>query len=216
MQMSVQLKIVKIGGQASDGGSLELSDAAFGKEFNEPLVHQVVTAYQAGGRAGTRAQKNRAAVRGGGAKPWRQKGSGRARAGTIRSPLFRGGGVIFPASNTDFSQKVNRKMYRAAMRSILSELNRQERLVVVDRLAMEQPSTKALAATLKTLGAAAAGAGKALLVLAEDDHNVQLSARNLASVAVCESRSIDPLALLSHDKVVVTVDAAKQIDEALQ
>ncbi len=214
MQMSVQLKIVKIGGQVSDGGSLELSDAAFGKEFNEPLVHQVVTAYQAGGRAGTRAQKNRAAVRGGGAKPWRQKGSGRARAGTIRSPLFRGGGVIFPAANADFSQKVNRKMYRAAMRSILSELNRQERLVVVDRLAMEQPSTKALAATLKTLGAAEAG--KALLVLAEDDHNVQLSARNLASVAVCESRSIDPLALLSHDKVVVTVDAAKQIDEALQ
>ena len=215
MPMSVQLKIVKTGGDsAKAGGSLDVSDAAFGKAFNEPLVHQVVTAYQAGARAGTRAQKNRAAARGGGAKPWRQKGSGRSRAGTIRSPLFRGGGVAFPATTADYSQKVNRKMYRAAMCSILSELNRQERLLVVEQLALEKPSTKALAALLVTLDA-----NKALLVLAEDDHNVdnvELSARNLASVAVCDSRGLNPLSLISHDKVVVTVDAAKQIDEALQ
>ena len=179
--------------------------------FNEPLVHQVVIACQAGRRAGTRAQKNRAAVRGGGAKPWRQKGSGRARAGTIRSPIFRGGGVVFPAANKDFSQKINRKMYRAAMRSILSELHRQERLIVVQELVMERPSTRALAATLAALDASGA-----LLVLAGEDRNVELSARNLAAVSVCSGGRVDPLALLSHDKVVVTVDAARKLDEALQ
>ncbi|MDD9810983.1 MAG: 50S ribosomal protein L4 [Gammaproteobacteria bacterium] len=209
--MTVQLKINPTGGGKSKSRNLDLSDAAFGIDFNEALVHQVVVAYQAGRRAGTRAQKNRAAVRGGGAKPWRQKGGGRARAGSIRSPIFRGGGVTFPATTKDFSHKVNRKMYRAAMRSILSELHRQERLVVVDQLAMDAPSTKQLAATLRALDA-----GRALVVLAGDDRNVELSARNLASVEVCVSGQIDPVSLISYDKVVVTVDAARQIDEALQ
>jgi len=210
--MTMQLKINAIAG---GGDSLEVSEAAFGDAFNEALVHQVVVAYQAGRRAGTRAQKNRAAVRGGGAKPWRQKGGGRARAGSIRSPIFRGGGVTFPAATKDFSHKVNRKMYRAAMRSILSELHRQERLIVVDQLAMDAPSTKALAATLKSLDAGR----RALLVLAGGDSNagnVELSARNLAAVEVCAGGQIDPVSLISFDKVVVTADAARQIDEALQ
>jgi len=209
--MAVQLTINKSAG--GQGGKLDLSEITFGKEFNEPLIHQVVVAYQAGARAGTRAQKNRAAVSGGGAKPWRQKGTGRARAGTIRSPIFRGGGVTFPASNKDFSQKVNRQMYRAAMRSILSELNRQERLIVVDELSMDEPKTKALYSTLEALGASSA---RALLVLAEDNQNIELSARNLKAVSVCNSRQIDPLNLISHDKVVITVDAVRKIDEALQ
>jgi len=211
--MTVQLKINAIG-KKRGGGDLDLSEAAFGGDFNEALVHQVVVAYQAGGRAGTRAQKNRAAVRGGGAKPWRQKGGGRARAGSIRSPLFRGGGVTFPASTKDFSHKVNRKMYRAAMRSILSELHRQERLIVVDRLAFDAPSTKTLAATLASLGAE-----RALVVLAADDDsaaNIELSARNLPAVEVCASGQIDPVSLIRFDHVVATVDAARQIDEALQ
>ncbi len=208
--MTVQLKINPIAG--GRGGDLQLSAVTFGRAFNEPLVHQVVVAYQAGGRAGTRAQKNRAAVRGGGAKPWRQKGTGRARAGTIRSPIFRGGGVAFPASTKDFSQKVNRGMYRAAMRSILSELSRQKRLIVVDKITMDAPSTKQLAATLAQLNVAA----NTLLVLAQTDENVELSARNLASVSVCASGRINPLSLVSHDKIVLTVDAARQIDEALQ
>ena len=212
--MSVQLKINKTAGGRS--GKLDLSDAAFGRKFNQPLIHQVVVACQAGRRAGTRAQKNRGAVRGGGAKPWRQKGTGRARAGTIRSPIFRGGGLTFPASNKDFSQKVNRKMYRAAICSILSELNRQERLIVIDQLSMKQPSTRTLISTLETLGAIKAGAAKALVVLAAEDQNITLSARNLASISVCASGQIDPVALISHDKVVITADAAKLIDEALQ
>ncbi len=210
--MTIQLTINKPTGGTN--GTLDLSDAAFGGEFNEPLIHQVVIAYQAGSRAGTRAQKSRGAVRGGGVKPWRQKGTGRARAGTIRSPIFRGGGVIFPASTKDFSHKVNRKMYRAAMRSILSELHRQERLIVVDGLTMEQPSTKTLVATLNGLSSIVAT--KTLLVLAEVDRNIELSARNLWAVSVCASGCIDPVALISHDKVVVTVDAVRKIDEALQ
>ncbi|MGR3985118.1 MAG: 50S ribosomal protein L4 [Gammaproteobacteria bacterium] len=213
--MTVQLTVHKAAGGRQ--GKLDLSEAAFGRDFNQPLVHQVVTAYRAGGRAGTRAQKNRAAVRGGGAKPWRQKGTGRARAGTIRSPIFRGGGLAFPAQTKDFSQKVNRNMYRAAMRSILSELHRQERLIAVDGLGLEQPSTKALLATLGTLGAFDANAPRrCLIVLADDDRNVQLSARNIIGVSVCAGARIDPLSLISHEKIVVTLDAAKKIDEALQ
>jgi large subunit ribosomal protein L4 len=206
--MSVQLSINKSSGGQS--GSIDLSDA-FGAEYNEALIHQVVIAYQAGARAGTRAQKNRAAVAGGGAKPWRQKGTGRARAGTISSPIFRGGGRAFPAANRDFSQKVNRKMYRAAMRSILSELGRQDRLVVVDELAMDKPHTKSLVGTLASLDA-----NQALVVIAEDNANIELSARNLKHIAVCNSSEIDPVSLLSFDKVVVTVEAAKKIDEALK
>lgn len=206
--MSVQLTINKSGG--GESGSLDLSDA-FSAEYNEALIHQVVVAYQAGGRAGTSAQKNRAAVAGGGAKPWRQKGTGRARAGTVSSPIFRGGGRTFPATTRDYSQKVNRKMYRAAMRSILSELNRLDRLVVIDELTMDTPKTKALVDTLAGLGAS-----RSLVVTADDNDNIALSARNLHSVGVCNSREIDPVSLLSFDKVVVTVDAARIIDEALK
>ncbi len=206
--MSVQLAINNpAGGQ---NGTVDLSDA-FSADYNESLIHQVVVAYQAGARAGTKGQKNRAAVAGGGAKPWRQKGTGRARAGTIRSPIFRGGGVTFAASTRDHSQKVNRKMYRAAMRSILSELNRQGRLIVVDDFNMEQPKTRELATKLKGLDV-----GEALLVLGEDNDNIELSARNLPSVAVISSREIDPVSLISFDKVVATVSAVKNIDEVLK
>lgn len=206
--MAVQLSISKSGGGQS--GTIDLSDA-FGADYNEALIHQVVTAYQAGGRSGTRAQKNRSAVAGGGAKPWRQKGTGRARAGTISSPIFRGGGRAFPSSTQNFSHKVNRKMYRAAMRSILSELIRLERLVVVDAWAMDKPATKSLAQNLASMNAE-----KSLIVLAEDNANIELSARNLKLVSVCNSSEIDPVSLLSHEKVLVTVEAARKIDEALK
>ncbi len=207
--MGIQLQVSALGGGKS--GKVDLSDTTFGADFNENLVHQVVVAYQAGGRSGTRAQKNRAAVSGGGAKPWRQKGTGRARAGTIRSPLFTGGGRAFPASTRDFSQKVNRKMYRAAMRSILSELARQERLVVVDNLTMDAPKTKTLAETLGKLDAS-----RSLLVTDGENTNVELSARNLGSVSVCSNTEINPVDLIRFDKVVMTEAAVKSIDEALQ
>lgn len=207
--MTIQVKVNPVsGGKAAN---VDLSDAAFGAEFNESLVHQVVTAYQAGARSGTRAQKNRAAVSGGGSKPWKQKGTGRARAGTIRSPIFTGGGRAFPASTQDFSQKVNRKMYRAAMRQILSELNRQERLIVVDQIDMDSPKTKSLVETLSKLGAE-----QALIVLAEGNENIALSARNLGMVAVCTSSEIDPVSLIRFEKVIMTAEAAKNIDSALQ
>ena len=206
--MAIKVKVNPVsGGKASN---VDLSDGNFGVEFNEALIHQVVVAYQAGGRSGTRAQKNRSAVRGGGAKPWRQKGTGRARADTLRSPIFTGGGRAFPASTQDFSQKVNKKMYRAAMRSILSELNRQDRLVVVDGLSMDAPKTSSLVKTLNGLNA-----NQALIVTADEDKNVELSARNLQSVSVCNSKEIDPVSLIRHEKVVITADAAKNIDEAL-
>lgn len=207
--MTIQLKVNKLAG--GKAGKVDLSEANFGVDFNEALVHQVVRAYQAGGRSGTRAQKNRAAVRGGGGKPWKQKGTGRARAGTIRSPIFTGGGRAFPASTQDFSQKVNKKMYRAAMRSILSELTRQQRLVVIDELVMDMPKSKTLFETLHKLDAT-----QALIVLAEDNDNVALSARNLKWVAVCNSKEIDPVSLIRHEKVVITATAAKNIDEAWQ
>ena len=159
---------------AAGTGTVEVADATFGKEFNEALVHQVVTAYLAGGRQGTRAQKNRSDVRGGGKKPWRQKGTGRARAGTIRSPLWRSGGVTFAARPQDYTQKVNRKMYRAAMRSILSELVRQERLVAIEEFSVEAPKTKQVAAKLKELNLE-----KVLIVTEEVDETLYLAARNL-------------------------------------
>ncbi len=202
--MSVQLSINKSSG--GEAGKIDLSDA-FAVDYNEPLIHQVVVAYQAAGRSGTKGQKNRAAVKGGGAKPWRQKGTGRARAGTISSPIFRGGGRAFPASTRDFSQKVNRKMYRAAMCSILSELNRQERLIVVEEIAMDAPKTKEMTTMLSNLNAE-----KALIVLAEDNANIELSARNLNWVDVINSSEIDPVSLLSYEKIIMTVDAAKIID----
>ena len=194
----------------ASGGTVTVSEVAFGKEFNEPLVHQVVTAYMAAGRQGSKAQKTRSEVSGGGKKPWRQKGTGRARAGTIRSPLWRSGGVTFAAKPRDFEQKVNRKMYRGAMRCILSELVRQDRLVVVDSFDVSEPKTKALVAKLKDLGAQSA-----LIVAADVSENLYLAARNLPKVDVCDVQAADPVSLIAHEKVVVTVDALKKIEELL-
>ncbi|WP_163648095.1 50S ribosomal protein L4 [Modicisalibacter sp. 'Wilcox'] len=195
---------------AGAGGTVEVADATFGKEFNEALVHQVVTAYLAAGRQGTRAQKNRSDVRGGGKKPWRQKGTGRARAGTIRSPLWRSGGVTFAARPQDYTQKVNRKMYRAAMRSILSELIRQERLVVVEEFAVEAPKTKQLVAKLGELGLE-----KALIVTDEVDEKLYLAARNIPNVDVVDVPAADPVSLVAFDKVLVTVSALRKFEEKL-
>jgi large subunit ribosomal protein L4 len=191
-------------------GSVDVAEAAFAADFNEPLVHQVVTAYLAGSRAGTKAQKNRAAVRGGGAKPWRQKGTGRARAGTIRSPIWVGGGRTFAAKPRDHSQKVNKKMYRAALRSVLSELIRQERLVIVESLEIEAPKTKLLATKLKKLNL------DNVLVLNEAfDEKLFLAARNLPNVGICDAASIDPVVLIRFEKVLITLPALKLIEERL-
>lgn len=191
-------------------GSVDVAEAAFGADFNKPLVHQVVTAYLAGGRAGTKAQKNRAAVRGGGAKPWRQKGTGRARAGTIRSPIWVGGGRAFPAQPRNHEQKVNKKMYRAALRSVLSELVRQDRLVVVKELSLEAPKTKLLATKLKELDL------DSVLILNEAfDEKIFLAARNLPNVGICDAGSIDPVVLIRFEKVLVTLPALKLIEERL-
>ena len=194
----------------ASAGTVEVSDATFGKEFNEALVHQVVTAYLAGGRQGTRAQKNRSDVRGGGKKPWRQKGTGRARAGTIRSPLWRSGGVTFAARPQDHSQKVNRKMYRAAMRSILSELVRQERLVAVEEITVDAPKTKQLVAKLGELGLE-----KVLIVTEEVDEKLYLAARNIPNVDVVDVAAADPVSLVAFDKVLVTVSALRKFEEKL-
>ena len=192
------------------GAAVELSEVAFGREFNEALVHQVVTAYLAGGRQGTRAQKSRADVSGGGKKPWRQKGTGRARAGTIRSPIWRSGGVAFAAKPRDYAQKVNRKMYRAAMRSIFSELVRQERLVVVEDLSVEAPKTKLFNAKLKDLGVS-----NALIVAESVEENLHLASRNIPHVDVRDVAGLDPVSLVAFENVVVTVPALKKIEEML-
>ena len=196
--------------KTQDSGSVEVLDAAFGVEFNEALIHQVVTAYLAGGRAGTKAQKNRAAVRGGGAKPWAQKGTGRARAGTIRSPIWVGGGRTFAAQPRSFEQKVNKKMYRAAMRSMLSELVRQDRLVVVKELDLEAPKTKLLAAKLKELDLS-----NVLILNEAFNEKLFLAARNLQNVGICDASSIDPVVLIRFEKVLVTLPALKLIEERL-
>src|SRR3990167_2751708 len=194
----------------ASGGTVTVSEVAFGKEFNEPLVHQVVTAFMAGGRQGSQAQKNPSEVRGGGKKPGEKKRTGRARAGTIRSPLWRSGGVTFAAKPRDFEQKVNRKMYRGAMRCILSELVRQGRLVVVQDLVVAEPKTKLLLAKLKELQVESA-----LIVAGEVSENLFLSARNLPRVDVCDVQAADPVSLIAHDKVIITVDALKKIEELL-
>lgn len=192
------------------GSAVELSDVAFGREFNEALVHQVVTAYLAGGRQGSRAQKTRGEVSGGGKKPWRQKGTGRARAGSIRSPIWVGGGRAFAAKPQDWSQKVNRKMYRGAMQCILAELIRQDRLVLVDDISISAPKTKELIAKLKDLNAP-----KALIVTNEVDENLYLAARNIPYVSVLGSTEVDPVSLIAFDKVIMSVAAAKEIDGVL-
>ena len=195
---------------AGANGSVEVSDLAFGKEFNEALVHQVVNAYLAGARQGTKAQKTRSEVSGGGAKPFRQKGTGRARAGTIRSPIWRSGGVTFAAKPRNHSQKVNKKMYRAAMRCIFSELVRQDRLVVVDQFTMDTPKTKQFIAKMKEFDLA-----NALIVTEDVEANLYLAARNVPHVDVRDVAGIDPVSLVGFDKVVVTVPALKKIEEAL-
>ena len=192
------------------GSAVELSEVAFGREFNEALVHQVVTAYLAGGRQGSKAQKSRADVAGGGKKPFRQKGTGRARAGSIRSPIWVGGGKTFAARPQDWSQKVNRKMYRGAMQCILAELVRQDRLVLVEEFAVAAPKTKELLAKLNDLNAT-----RALIVTEAVDENLYLAARNIPHVDVVDAAAIDPVSLIAFDKVVMSVAAAKKIEVEL-
>ncbi len=204
----MELSVIKAGNAAA--GTVSVSDATFAREYNEDLVHQVVTAFMSGARQGTRAQKNRADVRGGGAKPWRQKGTGRARAGTRSSPIWRSGGVTFAAQPQDHAQKVNRKMYRAALRSIMSELARQDRLIVVESLDMDEPKTKVL---VKQLGEF--GLDNVLIVSAELNTNLYLASRNLHKVDVRDVASVDPVSLIAYDKVMVTIDAVKKFEEML-
>ncbi len=189
------------------GSAVELSDVAFGREFNEALVHQVVTAYLAGGRQGSRAQKTRGEVSGGGKKPWKQKGTGRARAGSIRSPIWVGGGRAFAAKPQDWTQKVNKKMYRGAMQCILAELIRQDRLVLVESISVSEPKTKELLGKLNELNAP-----KALIVTHEVDNNLYLAARNIPHVNVLGTREVDPVSLIAFDKVIMSVEAAKQFE----
>jgi large subunit ribosomal protein L4 len=201
----MKLKIV------SGGAELQVSDAAFGRKFNEALVHQVVTAYRNAGRAGTKAQKTRAEVRGGGKKPWAQKGTGQARAGSSRSPIWVGGGRAFAAKPRDFAPKVNRKMYRGALGSMLSELARTERLIVANDIPLEAPKTKLLASQLSKWELTSV-----LIVVEALDEKLFLAARNLPHVAVIEVARLDPLSLVSYDKVLATVGAVKMLEERLQ
>jgi len=204
------MKLSVINENGAVGTGIEVSDKVFGASFNEPLIHQVVTAYLAGGRQGTRGQKNRSAVSGGGAKPWRQKGTGNARAGTSRSPIWRGGGKTFPAKTQDFSQKVNKKMHKAALCSILSELARQDRLIAIDSISVDAPKTKALAEKLNKLNA-----NDALILTVDADKNLALSARNMKAVDVNTVSGVDPVSLVRHEKVILTKDAAKRFEEML-
>ena len=192
------------------GNAINVSEATFGRDFSEALVHQVVTAYLAGGRSGTKAQKNRSDVRGGGKKPWRQKGTGRARAGTIRSPIWRGGGQTFAARPQDHSQKVNRKMYRGALQAILSELVRQERLIVLDSFELSAPKTSELLAKLKDLGF-----DTGLIVTPEVEGDLFLATRNIPGVYALDVAGLDPVSLVAAEKVIMTVDAVKKIEEWL-
>lgn len=203
----MKLKLVNKSAQA---GEVQVSDTAFAREFNESLVHQVVVSYMAAGRAGTKRQKNKAEVRGGGRKPWRQKGTGSARAGSIRSPLWVGGGRAFAARPRDYSKKVNRKMYRAAMQSIFSELARQDRLTVVESLEIEQPKTKLLVEKLKSLGLE-----RALVLIEAYDEKLDLASRNLPYVEVLPAAAVDPVSLVQYDNVLATVGAVRVLEEKL-
>ncbi len=193
-----------------DAQALSVSETTFGREFNEALVHQVVVAYASAARQGSRAQKTRAEIAGSGKKPWRQKGTGRARSGSIKSPIWRSGGVTFAAKPQDHSQKVNRKMYRGALKSIFSELVRQERLVVVETFTVEAPKTKLLTQKLNDMNLK-----DVLIITSEVDENLFLAARNLYKVDVRDVAGIDPVSLIAFDKVVITVDAVKQVEEML-
>lgn len=189
---------------------LSVAESIFAREFNEALVHQVVVAYAAAARSGTRAQKSRGEVSASGRKPWRQKGTGRARAGSVASPIWRSGGVTFAASPANYEQKVNRKMYRGAMKSIFSELVRQNRLVIMESFTLEAPKTKLLAKKLMDLGFS-----QALIITTEFDNNLFLAAQNLPKVGVVDVASIDPLSLVHFDHVIITPDAVKQVEEWL-
>src|ERR1700693_3975579 len=202
--MKVQLK------NATPASEIQLSDAAFGRVYNEALVHQVVTAYMAAGRAGTKAQKTRAEVRGGGKKPWSQKGTGQARAGSIRSPIWVGGGRAFAARPRDFSQKVNRKMYRAAMQSMVTQLVREDRLFAVSSLELAAPRTKLLISKLAEFGLT-----RALILIEAHDETLFLAARNVPYVDVMPVASLDPLSSIKHDKVIATVGALKLLEQRL-
>jgi len=204
------MQIELTGLEDSKTGSLEVNDAVFAADYNANLVHQVIVAYQAAGRQGTKRQKNRSAVSGGGAKPFRQKGTGRARAGTTRGPLWRSGGVTFAAENRDFAQKVNKKMYRSAIRSIFSQLLRGERLLVVDDIKVSEPKTKAFVAKFKCY------VGKKLLLIDDEiDAATYLASRNIVSVDVVDTLAIDPVSLVGCDYVLVTKSAIKKIEEWL-
>ena len=192
------------------GATLQVSDAVFGAEYKESLVHQVVTAYMAAARSGTKAQKNRSAVRGGGAKPFRQKGTGRARQGTSRSPIMRAGGLTFAAAPRSFEQKVNRKMYKGAIRSILSELLRQDRLLVVDEFSVEAPKTKQLVEKLKAMDIT-----DVMVVTGQQDENLLLASRNLYHIDVRDAGELDPVSLVGYEKVLMTTEALKKIEERL-
>jgi len=205
----MDLKLTTATGKASTK-TVQVSEDNFARDYNEALIHQVVTAFLAGARSGTRGSKSRSDVRGGGAKPWRQKGTGRARAGTATSPIWRKGGHTFALRPQDHSQKVNKKMYRGAMRSILSELVRQDRLKIVEKLDFEAPKTKAL---VEKLGAMGFDSG--LIVTDSENENLYLSARNLHRVDVCGAREIDPVSLVNSNNVLMTVGAVKQIEEML-
>ena len=195
----------------SGGAELAVSEATFGQDYNESLVHQVVVAYRNAGRAGTKRQKSRAEVRGGGKKPHAQKGTGQARAGSSRSPIWRGGGMTFAARPRDFSQKVNRKMYRGAIRSMLSELARQDRLVVVDEIALEAPKTRLLASKLSTWALE-----NVLIIVEALDEKLFLAARNIPHVELIEVAQINPLSLADHERVLMTVGAVKLLEERFQ
>ena len=195
---------------AENKGTVEVTDASFARAYNEGLVHQVLVAFMAGSRQGSRAHKNRSRVSGGGKKPWRQKGTGRARAGTSRSPIWRSGGVTFAAQPQEHSVKVNKKMYRGALRCIWSELIRQERLVVVEDLVIEQPKTKVLLEKLRDLGLS-----EALIIVEKVDENLRLASRNLSKTEVRDLTQIDPLCLISNEKVLVTAHALKGLEAAL-
>jgi len=202
--MKVQLK------NAKPASEIQLSDEAFGRVYNEALVHQVVTAYMAAGRAGTKAQKTRAEVRGGGKKPWSQKGTGQARAGSIRSPIWVGGGRAFAAKPRDFTQKVNRKMYRAAMQTMVSQLLRDDRLVAVESIELTAPRTKLLISKLAEFGLS-----RALILVEAYEEKLFLAARNIPHVEVMAVAALDPLSLVKHDKVIATVGALKLLDQRL-
>lgn len=196
----------------SKSKKIEISDDVFSCAYNEALIHQVVTAYLAAGRAGTQAQKTRSEVSGGGCKPFRQKGGGRARAGTIRSPLWRKGGVIFAAKPRSYEQKVNKKMYRGAVRSILSELIRTDRMMIVESFSLDQPKTKELLTKLNDMGAS----NDVLIISNDINENLYLAARNLSGVDVRDAYAVDPVALVGMDKVIITVDALKKLEDQLK